>query len=299
MVSYLDKISIQKCLIFSTFVRYGNASLAAKALKLPVSKVHNELKSLEKAVGSPIILRNKHKIALTTMGERLAEFARTVSEGLKFLDDSIFATGISDINVATPHDVAEIFLPQILAKFHSEYPHIHVNLYTGIEYLDFTQQDIDVVIGFALNNRGDLTKTHICDLAYGLYAAESYLNTKGNPKTFSDLKDHSFLVFKDDQSLPNNITSVITPSITVTNYRALLEFTRKGLGISALCKDFFANNYYLDTGLVSVIPTFEINQKKLCFMSRKFTDKAILISKFQDITLSFIKENMNGKKEIL
>lgn len=295
MISYLDKVSIQKCIIFSTFVRYGNVALTAKALRLPVSKVHNELKSLEKAIGTPIILRNKHKIAFTTLGERLAEFSRTVAENLTILDDSIEGAEITDINVATPHDVAEIFMPQILAKFHSEYPSIKVNLYSGIEYLDFTQQDIDVVIGFALTNRGDLTKTYICDLTYGLYAAGSYLKEKGKPKTFSDLKKHSFLVFKDDQSLPQNISSIIDPSISVTNYRALLEFTRKGLGISALCKNFFENDFYSQTDLVNVIPDFEINQKKLSFMSRKFSDKAILISKFQDIATSFIREKMNEK----
>lgn len=292
MVDYLDKISAQKCLILNTLVRYGNVSTAAKALKLPVSKIHNELKAIEKAIGNPIILRDKRKIVLTPIGAKLADFSRIVVESLRYLEASTDLDEITDINIATTHGLAETFLPEILVRFHKEYPKVNINLFSGLEYLDFTQQDIDVVIGPALDNRSDLTKTHLCNFTYGFYASEEYIAKKGIPEDLDSLASHGFAIFKGVSLLPKTIEFPLKIVVSSTNYRALLECTRQGMGIGFLCKEFLKHGFYSGKGLISIIPDFTSEPSRVHFMSRKFTNKSILINKLQEIAVEFMKEKL-------
>lgn len=295
MVDYLDKISAQKCLILNTLIRYGSVSTAAKALKLPVSKIHNELKAIEKAIGNPIILRDKRKIVLTPIGARLADFARIVVESLKFLDDSLILDEVTDINIATTHGLAETFLPEVLAKFHVEYPKVHINLFSGNEYLDFTQQDIDIVIGPSLDNRSDLTKTYLCDFTYAFYASNEYVARKGMPQSLNGLAKHELAVFKGASLLPKTIKASFKVAVSSTNYRALLECARQGIAIGFLCKEFLDDGIYSDKDLINVIPDFVSDPLRMHFMSRKFTSKSVLINKLQEIAVDLMKEKLKRK----
>lgn len=290
MVDYLDKISAQKCLILNTLVRYGNVSTAAKALKLPVSKIHNELKAIEKAIGNPIILRDKRKIVLTPIGAKLADFSRIVVESLKYLDESVDLGEITDINIATTHGLAETFLPEILVKFHEEYPKVNINLFSGLEYLDFTQQDIDVVIGPALDNRSDLTKTHFCDFTYAFYASKDYIARKGMPQNLNALASHEVAMFKGVSLFPKTVKASFNVVLSSTNYRAILECTRQGIAIGFLCKEFLEHGIYSDKNLVNVIPNFASDPVRMHFMSRKFTNKSVLINKLLGIATEFMRE---------
>lgn len=291
MINYLDKISAEKCLIFNALVRCGNVSTAAKALRLPVSKIHNELKSIEKAMGSPILLRDKRKILLTPLGSRLADFAHIVTEGLKHLDPSLITEDIIDLNIATTHGIAETVLPDVLAQFHAQFPKIKVNIFSGIEYLDFTQQDIDVVLGSAINNRSDITKNFIADFTYAFYASKEYLARNGTPKAFTDFTNHDFINFKGSSILEENTKNIaINVIATSTNYRAIVELARKGIGICFLCKDFIRGEFYSSENLVNVLPEYEYKALKLSFMSRKFSHKSTLINGLQEIAIQSIRK---------
>lgn len=290
MVDYLDKISAQKCLILNTLVRYGSVPTAAKALKLPVSKVHNELKAIEKAIGTPVILRDKRKIILTPIGVKLAEFSRMVAESIKILDDTIDLDEVVDINIATTHGFAETFLPEILEKFHIAYPKVHINIFSGLEYLDFTQQDIDIVIGPALDNRSDLTKTYLCDFTYGLYASEEYIARKGLPQTLNNLAKHEIAMFRGISLLPKNIKSPFKIVVSSTNYRVLLECVRRGMAIGFLCKEFLKYGFYSAADLINIIPDFISDSVRIHFMSRKFTNKSVQINKIQEIAVELMRD---------
>lgn len=291
MINYLDKISAEKCLIFNTLIRSGNVATAAKALQLPVSKIHNELKSIEKAVGMPLLLRDKRKIVLTPVGARIADFARIVTEGLKYLDPSLTVEEVEDLNIATTHSLAETVIPSIIEEFHKQFPKVKINIFSGSEYLDFTNQDIDIVLGAPLSNRADITKTFIADFTYALYASKEYLKRKGTPKDFEDLKDHDFLIHRSLPFIEENMKDIpINMVATSTNYRALLELTRKGLGICFLCKDFLKAGLHSDRDLVNILKDFENKTLKLCFLSRKFSHKSILINALQEIMIHSIRK---------
>ena len=299
MVNYLDKISAEKCLIFNTLVRYGSVSTAAKALKIPVSKVHNELKSIEKAMGSPILLRDKRKILLTPLGTRFADFCRVVTEGLKHLDQSFVPEEALDLNIATSHGWAESLLPEILAKFHMHYPTVKVNIFSGAEYLDFTQQDIDIVMGMPITNRADITKTYIADYTYAFYASKDYLARKGTPQSFNDFVNHDFIEFRGSSILEQNTKNMsLNVVATSTNYRALLELTRRGLGICFLCKDFLKFGFYSNENLVSIIPEYEHKSVKVCFMSRKFSHKSTSINALLEATQEVIRAIFGDQQEV-
>ena len=293
-MDYLDKISAQKCLIFNTLVRCGNVATTSRLLKLPVSKIHNEIKSIEKAVGSPILLRDKRRIVLTEVGTKLSEFSKIVVENLRILEKPKNTEEVQEINIATTHSLAEIFLPSIIKKLRLTFPKILLNVFSGLEYLDFTQQDIDVVIGPTLDNRSDLTKTYIRDFTYSFYASKEYILKKGLPETLKDLEKHEIAIFKGLLLFPKNVKIPSNVVLSSTNYRSLLECIRQGVAVGLLCKEFMEDGFYSDKNLVSVATDFVTDPLRIHFMSRKFTNKSFYLNKLQEITLKSIKSKQKN-----
>ncbi len=134
----LDKISVHKCLIFHNLVNEGSSAVVARKLKLPAFKIHNDINSLEKFIGEPLILRNQSRVILTEAGQNFAEFCRIVVESLPLLQQETQEP--HDLKIATTHGFAENELPDILTKFQEEYPKIKIAVLAGPEHLDFTKQ---------------------------------------------------------------------------------------------------------------------------------------------------------------
>ncbi len=292
MINYLDKISAHKCLILNTIIRQGSPSAAARTLKLPVSKIHNDIKSIEKAVGGPILLRSQRKVVLTPLGEKFAEFARVVVEGIHYLEEEKPQNNVTDLVIGCPNAFAQSYMPDILMNFHEKHPGVKVHLYTGIEYMDFTLKDVDVVIGLHLDNRIDLTQNFLFTTEYCLYASKRYLDQFSVPKTLSDLKKHKLLNFIGLEEDGKNYASLIRDQevcITSNNSNALVELCENNLGIGCFASDVIKLQGKHGTTLVPILENEFKETFKFYYLSRKFNQKALVIQTLKDICFQVVQ----------
>lgn len=287
----LEKIAIYKLIVFNTVLRYGSAATAARILKVPIIKVHNDIKSLEKAMGVPLMMRNRRKIELTEAGSKVANLARAIIDTLNKEDQNIAALVPNDLVIAAPHGFCNNVLPEILVKFKNLYPQVNLRVLSGTDHLDFTDNDVDVVIGDLLTNRSDLTQTFLLTNTYRLYSSSDYIKQHGEPQTFEDLKNHEIVHYL---GFPYSLEKIERDShiyLESNNFNMIAKLIAKGLGIGLLRKESLLYNPEIDAALVPLFHGHIFYQQKLMYITRKFSSKSQLTSSLHTLTRECVERH--------
>jgi DNA-binding transcriptional LysR family regulator len=72
------KMSLAKYEVFDTVVELGNLTKAAEALNLTQSAVSYSIANLESELGFPLLIRSRSGITLTSNGQRILKYIRTI-----------------------------------------------------------------------------------------------------------------------------------------------------------------------------------------------------------------------------
>ncbi len=126
----LDMTALRSFLVVT---ETGGVTRAAGQLNFTQSAVSMQLKRLEESLGCPLLDRGGRGIALTGEGEQLASYARRMVA----LNDEIFTRLTADefegeVVLGVPHDIVYPAIPQVLRRFHSEFPRMRVQLLSSI-----------------------------------------------------------------------------------------------------------------------------------------------------------------------
>lgn len=106
----------------------------SEALNVTQPAVSKQIAELEKIVGIPVVTRDRNRLYLTPVGNRLAEHAR---QALNQLDRAAFdieaiASGVSgSVSIGAVSSVATTLLPNTIALFKRSSPHAHVAVSEG------------------------------------------------------------------------------------------------------------------------------------------------------------------------
>lgn len=136
---------------FDAVARHLSFSGAAAELQLTQSAVSRQVIALEELVGCALFLRNRHRVVLTSAGERYHRDVREVLSALyrATLDLRANPTG-GTLNVAILPTFGTRWLAPRLAGFLSGHPGITINLCTRLNPFDLTLEGIDAAIHFGL-----------------------------------------------------------------------------------------------------------------------------------------------------
>src|ERR1700727_4084867 len=113
-------------------VESGSFAAAARRVGRSESAVSLQLKRLEEQIGEAVFVRAGKQMTLTGAGARLVEYARRLldlnDEALAAMSDhSIDGT----VTLGGPHDVAETWLPAVIAGFRRSHPSATLKVIEG------------------------------------------------------------------------------------------------------------------------------------------------------------------------
>lgn len=224
----------------------GSLSAAARALKLTQPTLSRQVMALEEHLGVTLFERGPRVMQLTDAGRELIGHVRAMGEAATRV--SLSASGQSQeisgkVAITCTNMVATHHLAPALARIRREAPGLCIEVITSNSVQDLTQREADIAIRHARPDQSDLYAKQIGATEARLYAASTYLNEAGRPKTVDDLKDLDFVGFEVlDQVLPilhdmglpveERNVKVVTASGT-----ALLAYVETGLGVSILTQD--------------------------------------------------------------
>jgi DNA-binding transcriptional LysR family regulator len=89
------------------------------------------IRALEEELGTPLLLRERRRVALTDAGRTVLERAQGVLDSLRVLEEEVVelaALKRGRLRIGTPPIVSVTFLAPLLAEFHQAYPAIELQL---------------------------------------------------------------------------------------------------------------------------------------------------------------------------
>jgi DNA-binding transcriptional LysR family regulator len=116
---------------FMAVAEYESFSKASQALHLSQPTLSKMIKNLESEWGVRLFDRSTRSVCLTNEGKEILANASAVSQSvdqLQMVLSEMNQTTKGAIRLGLPPVIGVSFFPEILARFHEEYPHIEVQL---------------------------------------------------------------------------------------------------------------------------------------------------------------------------
>lgn len=142
---------------FVTVASIRSFTMASSRLGIQQSTVSQHIRKLEEVVGRKLISRDTHSVALTSDGDAMVEFARSVLDANNRME-RFFSTRIerSRLHLGISEDFAMSGLADVLAEFQRQEPHVDLELTVGLSgflYQRFDAGEVDII--FAKRRPGD------------------------------------------------------------------------------------------------------------------------------------------------
>lgn len=239
--------------VFYWAAKTGSLSSAAKVLFITQPSVSHAIKQLEDSLGVTLFYRNSKGVSLTQEGTTLYSYieqshilislAEEKMAALKKLDSGELRIGGSD-------SLFKHYMLPYLESFHQKYPGIklHLNHGTTPETIAFLKEgkiDLGVVrmpiVDPQIEVMGGI------QLQDCFVAGARYAELKDRVLSLEHLLEYPIILFSRNSRVRMAITELfqsyghqIKPEIEVGSVDLLIEFARKGLGISYVTKEFIS-----------------------------------------------------------
>lgn len=141
--------------IFEAVVQEKSFQKAANRLNMTPSAVSHAIATMEKEVGFSLFVRGKQETVLTTHGEVLLPYVRSIlnsEESLKEAIAEVRGLEKGTVKLGGFNSVCSVWIPVIVKKFQETYPNIRIEIYQGtyadlVEWLKNGTIDLCVMSG--------------------------------------------------------------------------------------------------------------------------------------------------------
>ena len=186
---------------FSTLVKSGSLSAAAREFNVTPSAVSKWLAQLESRLGVRLIARNTRRISLTQEGEiYLAEGRRILGEidDLERTISSSQGAPMGLLKVQATLGFGRYFIAPAISKFAESYPDLEIQLLLTDRPASLAEGDVDVSIRFGPPPDGRVMARKIANHRRRVFASPIYLEGRNRPVVPNDLTQHNCLIVRQD-----------------------------------------------------------------------------------------------------
>lgn len=239
--------------VFYAVANVKNISKAAEELNISQPAISKSIKNLEQSLGGKLFIRTRRGVELTDEGK---EFHRYISEAIeyihsaenKFNDLINLQTGTIKIGVSVT--LTKKFLLPYIEEFHKKYPKIDIQIVTNLvsDLIPKLKSGlIDIII---LNYVPEFMDKDVeiikCKEIQDCFCAnDNFKDLKGKKISLKDLNNYPLILQTKESNTRKfvNIFSeqndtILKPTIELASYSLVEEFTKIGLGIGYITKEY-------------------------------------------------------------
>jgi DNA-binding transcriptional LysR family regulator len=163
----------------------GSFASAARRLHVDQATVGRRLRALQSAVGVPLWERTPGHLSLTVAGKRVLRAAEQMDEAALRLERSVDASqpaveGV--LRIATTEAVASHLLAPRMQDLLRRHPALQVELMASNQVANLARREADLAIRLFRPGEPTLVTRRVGILAFGLYASDDYLRSRGRPR---------------------------------------------------------------------------------------------------------------------
>lgn len=263
-------IDLELYRIFFIVANHGNITKASEELNISQPAISKSIKNLEEQLGGQLFFRTKRGVVLTEEGKEFYFYIKQAIEYInnaehKFTDLIHLETGCIKIGVSTT--LTKEFLLPYLDQFHSIYPKIDIQIMTNrtsdlIKKLKNGLIDL-VILNIYQNSYGNDIVLIPCMEIHDCFVVNSkYKDLVEKEISIHDLVNYPLILQAKGSNTREFLDSfskeygcVLKPNIELSSYSLVVEFSKIGLGIGYVTKEYVQ-------GLMDHHELFELNIKE-------------------------------------
>lgn len=187
--------------VFERVAATGSFTAAARHFDRAVSSVSRQIRTLEEALGQPLLYRHTRAVTLTEAGWQYYEEIREILDRLDLATESLNQpeaepTGVLRINAPVAFGQHQVI--PLLRDFQQRFPGIKAELMLSDRVVDPVREGHDVT--FRVGNLLDssLVARRLAAMNYVAAASPDYLAKRGRPDTPAALCQHDCLIYQGE-----------------------------------------------------------------------------------------------------
>ncbi|WP_336487891.1 LysR family transcriptional regulator [Methylobacterium nigriterrae] len=279
--------------IFLAVARQGQMLEAGRRLGLNHATVARRLSGLEAALGTALFHRRPNGSVLTEAGERLMPVAERIEAEILAATARMRAEEAEPsgtVRIGAPDGLGNLFLARELGALARRHANLVIELVPLPRSFSLSRREADLAIGLDRPAHGRLILSKLSDYSLGVYAARSYLDRAGTPRTPHDLARHAAVIGVDDYSYAQALDYTAFLEAAARVFRCAgavgqFEAVRSGAGIGIL-HDFAAAGC---AELVRILPETRF-RRSYWLMSHPDTHEARRIAACRDFLARRFRE---------
>ncbi|MBN7573366.1 LysR family transcriptional regulator [Clostridium sp. 2-1] len=246
-------INLELYRIFYITAQLGSISKAAKELFTSQPAVSQSIKLLEEKLGGQLFYRTPRGVSLTLEGEVLFKYIEQ-GYGLmqtaerKFLELKNLTLG--QIRIAACSTTCKYYLMKYLEEYSINFPNIKIYIkdqptYKIVRALEAGEVDIGI-LNMNIENTDSLNINKVFKLQDCFVVGEKYKTVSEKEISLKEMLDGYPIILPEKgsdrrDSIDNYISSYglkVFPQIQLSSMDLLIEFAKKGLGVSCVVEDY-------------------------------------------------------------
>lgn len=243
---------------FVAVAETGSLSAAARRLNASQPTLGRHIRTLEDQLGLELFHRQARGFELTPKGQELLSPARAMAAAMAEL--SLRAAGQEnklkgDVRIACSVFMAHHAMPNIIADIRKAEPDIQIDLLPSDQSENLLFREADIAVRMYRPEQLDMITKHLGDISLGMFAAKTYVDRKGRPRTIDDMLHHDIVGYDANDDIIREMRGVGIPAqrdwfaVRCDNQSAYWELVRAGCGLG-----FCQRNIALQTDGMEEVP---------------------------------------------
>lgn len=228
---------------FLAIARHGSLSAAARVLGVTQTTMGRRLDALHARAGARLLDRTPVGFVLTAAGERvLGNVERMEAEALA-VERAVTGEDArieGEVRITTVDTFGARVLTPILAELQALQPALSIELITDTRALSLSRREADIALRLAEFEQAETVVRRVGDMAFGLYAAQAYLDQRGTPDLAERAAGHAVVTLQADLALVpearwlTQITGAAAVVLRSNSRDAHLQAALAGMGLACL-----------------------------------------------------------------
>ena len=169
----------------------GSLAAAARAMGMTQPTLGRQVAALEEEIGFKLFTRRGRGLELTPNGVKLLEHVRLMGDAANQFSMSVKgkSDGIEgEVSITATELFSAFMLPPKIKTLRELEPGIEIEINATNVERDLNRREADIAIRSFRPSQPNLIAKRLCSIRGHLYAAKSYLEQLGNPKSIGDLR---------------------------------------------------------------------------------------------------------------
>lgn len=181
---------------FLAVAEQGSLSAAARTLGASQPTLGRQIRAMEEQLGSELFRRHGQGLTLTETGTSLLGAARAMRQAAHQIELNAAGRGEAmqgTVRLTASVIVAAYHLPRMIAELTIAEPSIAVEVVPSDETSSLHYREADIAVRMYRPTQLDLVTQHLGDLKLGVFAARSYVERRGMPRSPEQLVEHDVI----------------------------------------------------------------------------------------------------------